>query len=106
MKKNLDPNSTLGSLLSDLDHHGKPNYNEFSHPVQVRLNSTLYAQIEALTMHAGTSRNKVMNQLVQLGVDEVLSSLDESVFSVINDKIFSVHDRIRDGKSIPERESE
>ena len=48
-------------------------------PVHTRLQAPLYGLIEALTHHAGTSRNKVVNQLLEVGLEATLAALPEDL---------------------------
>lgn len=69
--------SALTLLLHELGHTGSSRYVGAVLPVSVRLELGLYAMVEVLTQRAGTSRNKVMNQLVEVAIDTVLSELPE-----------------------------
>ena len=60
----IDAPTALDQLVSELNHSGKSQYVGLLFPVPTRLQAHLYGMVEALTHHAGTSRNKLMNQLV------------------------------------------
>lgn len=66
-------------LASELQHQGKSQYVGLLFPVPTRLTLNLYSMVEALTHRAGTSRNKLMNQLVEAGIESVLKELDDAV---------------------------
>jgi len=79
MKKqnHLELPSALTLLLHELGHTGSSRYIGAVLPVSVRLELGLYAMVDVLTQRAGTSRNKVMNQLVEVAIDTVLNELPE-----------------------------
>ena len=71
--------TALDQLLSELNHSGKSQYTGMLFPVRTRLQAPLYGLIEALTHHAGTSRNKVVNQLLEVGLEATLAVLPEDL---------------------------
>ena len=75
---NFQP-TALQELVSELNHTGKSQYNGLLFPVPTRLQINSYGLIEALTHHAGTSRNKLMNQIVEVGIEATLNSLPDDV---------------------------
>lgn len=66
-------------LARELEHQGSSQYIGLLFPVPTRLSLDTYSMVEALTQRAGTSRNKVMNQLVDAGIEAVLAQLDDLV---------------------------
>lgn len=72
-------------LAVELLHQGKSQYVGLLFPVPTRLNLDLYSLVEALTHRAGSSRNKIMNQLVEAGIEAVLKELDDDVVMEIRD---------------------
>lgn len=75
----LDAPTALDQLVSELNHSGKAQYTGMVFQVPVRLNIELYGMVEALTHHAGTSRNKLMNQLIDVGIKAALQALPDAV---------------------------
>ena len=71
--------TALDQFVSELNHTGKSQYTGMLFPVPTRLSIDLYGMVEALTHHAGTSRNKVMNQLVEVGIQATLQALPDDV---------------------------
>ena len=78
--------TALQQLVSELSHTGKSQYVGILFPVPTRLQANLFGMVEALTHHAGTSRNKLMNQLVEVGIEETLKALPESVVQQIEEQ--------------------
>ncbi len=58
---------------------GKSQYAGVSFPVQTRLRADLYGMVDALSKQAGTSRNKIVNQLVEVGIQSTLELLTDEV---------------------------
>lgn len=69
----------LEQLVAELNHSGKSQYTGLLFPVPTRLQANVYGMVEALTHHAGTSRNKMMNQLVEVGIQATLDGLPEEL---------------------------
>ena len=78
MEDQFEP-TALQQLVAELNHSGKSQYTGMLFPVPTRLQAPLYGLVEALTHHAGTSRNKVMNQLVEVGLEATLASLPDDL---------------------------
>lgn len=76
--------TALDQLVSELEHVGSSKYTGAVVPVQTRLQAHLWSLVEALTQRAGTSRNKVMNQLVEVGLQSTLDALPEDVALELN----------------------
>lgn len=74
MAENFDP-SPLEQLVSELNHDGKSQYIGLLFPVHTRLEPATFGMLEALTHHAGTSRNKLVNQLLDVGIAATLKAL-------------------------------
>lgn len=81
-----DAPTALGQLVSELNHSGKSQYVGLLFPVPTRLQAHLYGMVEALTHHAGTSRNKLMNQLVEVGIQATLEALPEQLVSQLEER--------------------
>lgn len=78
--------TALQQLVSELSHSGKSQYVGILFPVPTRLQANLFGMVEALAHHAGTSRNKLMNQLVEVGIEATLKALPESVVHQIEEQ--------------------
>jgi hypothetical protein len=82
--------TALHELVSDLNHSGKSQYTGLLFPVPTRLKCDTYGMVEALTHHAGTSRNKLMNQLVEIGIQATMDALPEDVVRQVNERASEV----------------
>ena len=96
--------TALQQLVSELSHSGKSQYVGILFPVPTRLQANLFGMVEALTHHAGTSRNKLMNQLVEVGIDATLKALPESVVQQIEQQANSaLHTALEKNAGLLER---
>ena len=96
--------TALQQLVSELSHSGKSQYVGILFPVPTRLQANLFGMVEALTHHAGTSRNKLMNQLVEVGIEETLKALPESVVQQIEEQANSaLHTALEKNAGLLER---
>lgn len=82
----IDAPTALDQLVSELNHSGKSQYVGLLFPVPTRLQAQLYGMVEALTHHAGTSRNKLMNQLVEVGIQATLEALPEHLVHQLHEQ--------------------
>lgn len=82
----IDAPTALDQLVSELNHSGKSQYFGLLFPVPTRLQADLYGMVEALTHHAGTSRNKLMNQLVEVGIEATLEALPEEIVRQLQER--------------------
>jgi hypothetical protein len=78
--------SAAAQLATELRHEGRSQYVGLLFPVPTRLTLDVYSMVEALTQRAGTSRNKLMNQLVEAGIEAVLAELDPVVVMDLRDQ--------------------
>lgn len=78
--------TALQQLVAELNHSGKSQYVGLLVSVPTRLKVHLYGMVEALTHHAGTSRNKLMNQLVEVGIQATLDALPEEIVSQLQER--------------------
>jgi hypothetical protein len=78
--------TVLDQLVNELNHSGKSRYVGLLFPVPTRLTADLYAMVEALTHQAGTSRNKLMNQLVEIGIQATLEVLPEEIVRQLRER--------------------
>jgi hypothetical protein len=86
MEQNIPLPMALKQLVNELSHSGKSQYNGLLFPVPVRLQVNLYGMVEALTHHAGTSRNKLMNQLIDVGIQATLAALPEDIVNQLEER--------------------
>jgi hypothetical protein len=78
--------TALDQLVSELNHSGKSHYVGLLFPVPTRLQVHLYGMVEAMTHQAGTSRNKLMNQLVEVGIEATLQALPEEIVRQLQER--------------------
>lgn len=71
--------ATIDIFVSEITRLGESQYVGAVFPVQARLQAPLYGFVEAFTAKAGTSRNKVVNQLIEIGIEEALKALPPAV---------------------------
>ena len=69
--------STAQQVAAEISRTAKSQYLGLLFPVPVRLQLDTYALVEVLTHRAGVSRNKMLNRLIDAGLDSVLLHLDE-----------------------------
>lgn len=81
-----DAPKALDLLVSELKHTGRVQYVGAMFAVPTRLQAHLYGMVEALTNHTGTSRNKVMNQLVEIGIQATLDALPEELVNQLHER--------------------
>ena len=70
-------------FVSEITRLGKSQYVGAVFTVQARLQAMLYGFVEAFTAKAGTSRNKVLNQLIDIGIEEAMKALPPDVAAEI-----------------------
>lgn len=71
--------ASLLQLSKDLNHEGRAQYTGLLFPVPTRLEPYLFSMLEVLTNHAGTSRNKMVNQILQVGIEALMLTLPEDL---------------------------
>lgn len=69
-----EPNP-LQYLVAELQQQVKSESMGLPFPVSVRLESNIYGCVEAFAHQSGSSRNKIINQLLEIAIDATLSSL-------------------------------
>lgn len=94
--------SNLQQFLIELNHSGKSEYNGALKNIALRLRFVSSAKVDALTamLGSGASRNKVLNDLIEIALDEVYSKLspeqkahlDELESLTLADSLFVVDD--------------
>lgn len=96
--------SAAEQLASELSGTGKSQYTGLLFPVPTRLQLNIYSMVEALTHRAGTSRNKLMNQLLQAGIEAVMNELDdEAAMDIRENANMVVHSAIEKNAGLMER---
>ena len=78
--------SAARRVASDLHDEGQAQYGALLFPVPTRLSLSIYSYVEVLTHRAGVSRNKMVNRLIDAGIEAVLAELDGDVVAVIEEK--------------------
>ena len=73
-------------LAAELQQTGKSQYTGLLFPVPTRLTLNIYSMVEALTHRAGTSRNKLVNQLLETGIEAVMNELDDDAAQQIREE--------------------
>jgi hypothetical protein len=71
--------SALDHFVGEIQQTGESKFVGLTFPVQTRLQANIYGLVEALTQRAGTSRNKVVNQLIEVGLEATFDALPEDV---------------------------
>lgn len=80
MQDNFDDEpSSLHLLLALLQKSGTTGYSGVLFPVHTRLHCHLFAMVEAMTEQSGLSRNKLVNRILEVGIDTTLKSLSPEV---------------------------
>lgn len=82
----------LQRLVSVLNNTGREQYIGLLFPVPTRLELETYGFLEALTHRAGVSRNRMVNSLLEVGIETVLNSLSADAF----DQIREAADRVQE----------
>lgn len=94
----------LNTLLAELGHSEKSHIKGVMFPVQTRLYPISYGYVEALTQRASTSRNKIMNQLIEIGLDTLLNVLPEDLAKELNSRAAEVIQQSQKGALSEESE--
>lgn len=89
----------LEMFLSEIKKTGASESAGSVHSVTVRLPSGDFSSIEGLTRYSGMARNKVIVNLLQIGLERVLNGLDQETKTSIFDHVVNVfHDLHHDEK--------
>lgn len=91
--------SVAEQIAAVLRNGGRDQYNDLLFPVPTRLSLNTYSMVEVLTHRSGVSRNKMMNQLVEAGIDAVLSNLDDFIVHKLRESAEGVAQRAIDKNS-------
>jgi len=87
---NDDPNfgveqpELIDMLLAQINKTGKSEYHGGVHAISVRMPTFLYGTVEALCKHSGMSRNKLICQVLEVGMERVFEGLTEDDFRSIS----------------------
>lgn len=68
--------TNLQLFVAELKKTGRSSYHGAYFQVPFRVQMHLHAKVEALTKHLGSTRNKVLNDLLSIALDQVYQSLD------------------------------
>lgn len=68
--------TNLQLFVAELKKTGRSNYHGAYFQVPFRIQYHLHAKVEALSKHLNSSRNKVLNDLLAIALDQVYLSLD------------------------------
>jgi hypothetical protein len=71
--------SSAKQLALELESGARPQFVGLLFPVPTRLTLEIYSMVEALTHRCGGSRNKMVNQLLEAGIEAVISKLDGDI---------------------------
>jgi hypothetical protein len=75
-----DEPTKVEMLLSEINRTGKSSYSGVLKPLSIRLPIQTYAKVVAIENFIGekTSKNKVINDLLEIAFDQIYPSLNES----------------------------
>lgn len=79
----MDEISKLDFFLSEVQKQGKSEAMGVVHTVSVRFPTHVLSTIDALARASGMSRNKVIVQLVDVGVDEMWRGVDPEFRDIV-----------------------
>lgn len=66
-------------VAAEVSNHGESRYVGVLFQIPLRLPLHTYSMVEALTKRSGISRNKIVNRLLDAGIEAVIAELDEMV---------------------------
>jgi hypothetical protein len=69
----------LQMLIASINKTGTSKYSGLVHQIPLRVEYPLFSRIEMITRYTGISRNKIINDLLWVGIEEVLNNLDPEV---------------------------
>lgn len=84
---NPDPNepTSLQLLVAEVKKSATSSYHGGYIQVPFRIEFSSYTRLEALVKHTGSSRNKIMNDLLRIGLDNLYASLDDRTIKTLFD---------------------
>lgn len=75
----MDEVTNLDAFVAELSGSGHSLHAGLLMPTSVRLDFRHHAMIDAMASHMGTTRNKVINQLVDISIESALKALPTKV---------------------------
>ncbi|MDO8291229.1 MAG: hypothetical protein Q7T44_18620 [Parvibaculum sp.] len=96
--------SAADALASIVSGTGKSTLKAVVHPVSYRAPVHLLARVDALAAKSGKSRNAMINLLVDVGLEEVLSRLSDDDFEEVQSREMYAAEALRgaDSESLEE----
>ena len=74
---------TSKCLLQKLKKSASSSYHGGYIQVPFRVEFASYTRLEALAKHTGSSRNKIMNDLLRVGIETLAASLDDETIETL-----------------------
>ena len=95
-----DEPTKVEMLLSEINNTGKSAYSGVLKPLSIRLPIQTYAKVVAIENFIGakTSKNKVINDLLEIAFDQIYPSLSESQKHAFDHFSQSLLDGLESGK--------
>lgn len=78
--------TALQQVVYELSNSGKSQYLGVLFPVHTRLKSPVFGMLTAFTEHSGSSRNHVVNQILEVGIEAILKSLPDDIVDSLYEK--------------------
>ena len=70
-------------LLAEVKKSASSSYHGGYIQVPFRVELSSYTRLEALVKHTGSSRNKIMNDLLRIGIESLASQLDDEIIATL-----------------------
>jgi hypothetical protein len=82
---NPNPNepTNLQLLVAEVKKSASSSYHGGYIQVPFRIEFASYTRLEALVKHTGSSRNKIMNDLLRIGIETLAASLDDETIKTL-----------------------
>ena len=82
---NPNPNepTNLQMLVAEVKKSASSSYHGGYIQVPFRVEFASYTRLEALVKHTGSSRNKIMNDLLRIGIETLAASLDDETIKTL-----------------------
>lgn len=82
---NPDPNepTNLQLLVAEVKKSASSSYHGGYIQVPFRVELSSYTRLEALVKHTGSSRNKIMNDLLRIGIESLASQLEDEIIATL-----------------------
>ena len=82
---NPNPNepTNLQLLVAEVKKSTSSSYHGGYIQVPFRVEIASYTRLEALVKHTGSSRNKIMNDLLRIGIETLAASLDDETIKTL-----------------------